>query len=72
MSSSSKAVREMKDIVFQITPDFEVEMTKKCHFKVKLFRGGKSASVIVAGTPGDRRNLMNFRADIRRTYAALA
>ena len=72
MASSTKALRELRDFISGITPEFEVETTRKCHIKVKLFRGGKCGCVIVGGTPSDHRAMMNIKSDIRRTYAALA
>ncbi|MCZ7860918.1 hypothetical protein O9X98_05830 [Agrobacterium salinitolerans] len=55
-----------------MTDEFEIETTNNNHLRVTIFRSGRKAKLIAPSTPSDWRGLLNFRSDLRRTYASLA
>ncbi len=70
--STKKLIRELSVMVRTMTDEFEIETTNNNHLRVTIFRSGRKAKLIAPSTPSDWRGLLNFRSDLRRTYASLA
>ena len=70
--STKKLIRELSVMVSAMTDEFEIETTNNNHLRITIRRSGRKAKRIAPSTPSDRRGLLNFRSDLRRTYAALA
>jgi alpha-mannosidase len=71
MMSTKKLIRELRAMVSAMTDQYEIDTTNNNHLRVTIFRSGHKAKIIAPSTPSDRRAMLNFAADLRRTYAAM-
>lgn len=69
---TKKLIRKLSVMVTAMTDEFEIETTNNNHLRITICRAGRKAKLIAPSTPSDRRGMLNFRSDLRRTYASLA